>query len=53
MPPGSPRAAEPANNPELRQIGEDRASGSGLAGFVIPSSALGARPVVRLLEAAE
>jgi hypothetical protein len=37
MPPGSPHAAEPANNPELRQIGEDRASGSGLAGFVIPS----------------
>jgi len=33
MPPGSPHAAEPANNPELGQIGEDRASGSGLAGF--------------------
>jgi hypothetical protein len=37
MPPGSPHAAEPANNPELRQIRENRADGSGFAGFVIPS----------------
>src|ERR1700681_873355 len=37
MPPGLPHAAEPENNSELRQIREDRAGGSELAGFVIPS----------------
>jgi hypothetical protein len=33
MPPASPHAGEPANNPELRQIRKDRADGSDLAGF--------------------